>query len=84
MTRLRASTLTPWIGPAPEDYRAVLILLGTQNLMKLERKPVQVADVERAEVMVEVVVEEDVINGEVVRLPVAGLLNCLGTVASSV
>lgn len=51
--------------------------------MELESKPVQVADMERAEVMVEVVVKEGVIDGEVVRLPVTGLLNRLGSVASS-
>lgn len=75
--------LTPWVGPTPEHDRTVLVLLSTQNLMKLEGKSVQVTDVERAKVVVEVVVEQGVINGEVVRLPVAGQLSRLGSVAGS-
>lgn len=48
--------------------------------MELKGKPVQVTDVKWAKVMVEVVVEEGVINGEVVGLPVGWLLDGLGPV----
>lgn len=70
--------LTSRIGSAPKDDGAVLVLLGTEDLVKLEGKPIQVTDVEWAKVMVEVVVEEGVINGEVIGLLVGGLLNGLG------
>lgn len=49
--------------------------------MELKSEPVQVTDVEWAKVMVEVVVKEGVIDGEVVRLLVGGLNNGLGAVA---
>lgn len=49
--------------------------------MELQREPVQVTDVERTKVMVEVVVQESVVDGEVVRLLVAGLHNGLGAMA---
>lgn len=49
--------LTSGIGSTPEDDRTVFVLLGTENLMELEGKAVQVTDVEWAKVMVEVVVE---------------------------
>lgn len=49
--------------------------------MELEREPVQVTDVERTEVMVEVVVKESVVDGEVVRLLVGVLNNGLGAMA---
>lgn len=72
--------LTSRIGSAPKDDRAVLVLLGTEDLVELKGEPVQVTDVEWAKVMVEVVVEEGVINGEVIGLPVGWLLDGLGAV----
>lgn len=51
--------------------------------MELEGEAVQVTDVEWAEVVVEVVVQEGVINGEVVRLLIGGLLDGLGAVTGS-
>lgn len=50
--------------------------------MELEGKSVEVANVKRAKVMVEVVVEQSVVHGEVVWLLVRGLGDCLGPVAS--
>lgn len=49
--------------------------------MELKREPVQVTDVERTEVVVEVVVKKGVIDGEVVRLLVSRLSNGLGPMA---
>jgi hypothetical protein len=43
----------------------VLILFCTKNIVKLESESVQVANVERAEVVVECVVEELIIDSEV-------------------
>lgn len=51
--------------------------------MELQRKSVEVANVKWTKVMVEVVVEEGVVDGEVVGLLVRWLLYCLGAVASS-
>lgn len=50
--------------------------------MELEGKSVEMANVQRAKVMVEVVVEQSVVHGEVVRLLVRGLWDCLRPVAS--
>lgn len=60
---------TARVGSAPEYNGPVLVLLGSQNLMELQREAVEVADVERAKVVVEGIVEERVVDGEVVRLP---------------
>lgn len=78
-----SETLTPWIGSAPEDNGSIFILLGTENLVELERESVQVTDVEWAKVMVEVVVQKGVIDSEVVRLLVGRLGHGLGTMARS-
>lgn len=50
--------------------------------MELKGEPVEMADVEWAKVMVEVVVEEGVVDREVVRLSVCRLLHCLRAMAS--
>lgn len=49
--------------------------------MELKREPVQVTDVERTKVVMEVVVKESVIDGEVVRLLVSRFGNGLGPMA---
>lgn len=76
-----SAILTSWVGPAPENNGSVLILLGTEDLMKLKGESVQVTDVEWAKVVVKVVVKKGIIYGEVVRLPVSGLDNSLGSMA---
>lgn len=73
--------LTSRIGSAPKDDGAVFVLLGTEDLMKLKGEPVQVTDVEWAKVMVEVVVEQGVVDGEVIGLLVGWLLHCLWAMA---
>lgn len=60
---------TARVGSAPEYNGPVLVLLGSQNLVELQREAVEVTDVERAKVVVEGIVEESVVNGKVVRLP---------------
>ena len=52
---------------APEDYGTVLILLGAEDIVELDGKAVQMANVQRAKVMMEGIVQEDVVNGEVAR-----------------
>lgn len=74
--------LTSRVGSAPKYDGAVLVLLGTEDLVELKGEPVQVADVEWAKVMVEVVIEEGVIDGKVIGLSVPWLLDSLGTVTS--
>jgi len=60
---------TARVCPAPENNRPVLVLLGTQNLVELQREAVEMANVERAKVVVEGIVEEGIVDGEIVRLP---------------
>lgn len=74
--------LTPGIGSAPEHDWSVLVLLGTEDLVELEGKAVEMTDVKRTKVVMEIVVKEGVIDGEVVRLLVCGLLDGLRTMAS--
>lgn len=57
--------LTPRVGSAPEHDRAVFIFLGAEDIVKSNSKAVQVANVKRAKVMVEGVVQEGIIHGEV-------------------
>lgn len=57
--------LTPRVGGAPENDGPVLVLRRSQDIVEVEREAVQVADVQRAEVVVEGVVEEAVVDGEV-------------------
>jgi hypothetical protein len=52
--------------------------------VELEGKSVKMANVQGAKVMVEVVVEQSVVYGEVIRLLVRRLGDCLGPVASPV
>lgn len=50
---------------APEDNRAVLILAVAQHLVKLHCESVEVANVQRAEVAVEGIVDERLVDREV-------------------
>jgi len=50
---------------APEDYRSVLVRRIAQNLVQLHGEAVQVANVQRAEVAVESIVEQCLVNAEV-------------------
>lgn len=73
--------LTLGVGHAPEDDWSVSILLGAEYVMKHESESVEMADMERAKVMVEGIVEQLVVNGEVERLlprlEVQGRLRCV-------
>lgn len=79
---------TARVCPAPENNRSVLVLLRPENLVELQRKTVEVSNVKRAKVVVEGIVQESVIYGEVERLlpraclrwswPVNGALRALG------
>ena len=60
------------VGRAPKNDRPVPVLLGTEYVVKPESEPVEVTYVEGAEIVVESIVEQFVIDGEVVRL-LAGL-----------
>ena len=57
--------LTPRVRGAPEDNGPVLVLGRGEDVVEVEGEAVQVADVQRAEVVVEGVVEEAVVDGEV-------------------
>jgi hypothetical protein len=59
--------LTPRVGVAPEDDGPVLIRGVSQDLVKLHRESVQVANVQRAEVAMECIVEKGLVNAEVDR-----------------
>jgi len=48
---------TARVRPAPEHDWPVLILLGAQNLVELQRKSVEMADVERAKIVVKGIVK---------------------------
>lgn len=63
--RLLRGLLTPRVRGAPEDNGPVLVLGRGQHVVEVEGEAVQVADVQRAEVVVEGVVEEAVVDGEV-------------------
>lgn len=65
--RVLRLVLTSGVSSAPEDDGAILVLLGTEDIVELQGEAVQVTDVQRAEVVVESVVEEGVVDGEVVR-----------------
>ena len=60
--------LTLRISSAPEDNWSLLVLLGSQYVMELDSKAVQVADVERTKVMVESVVKERIVDSKVAGL----------------
>lgn len=53
-----------WITPTPEHDLTVLILLGAHVIMKTDSESVQVANVERTEVQMELVIEKTIIDGE--------------------
>lgn len=74
---------TARVSPTPEDNGPVLVLLGTEHIVKVQRKAVQVADVERAKVVVESVVQEGVVNGEVEGRRLGGAGNRLGALSSA-
>jgi hypothetical protein len=57
--------LTPRVCAAPEDYCPVLVGGIAENLVQLDREAVKVADVERAEVAMECVVEQRLVDAEV-------------------
>lgn len=63
-----AFLLTSRIRHTPEHNWSVLVLLGSQDLMELERESVEVPNVQWAEVVVKCVVEEGIVNCEVVWL----------------
>lgn len=66
----------------PKDNGSVLVLLGTQNVVELECETVQVANVERAKVVVECIVKELVVDGKVAgRL--AARSRCCGSIHRS-
>lgn len=67
--------LTSGVGSAPEDDWAILVLLGTEDVMELQGEAVQVANVERAKVVVESIVQECIVDGEVVRCLTGGGLD---------
>lgn len=80
---LRVLILTPWVSSAPEDDGSISVLLGSKNVMELDRKAVEVSNVQRTEVMVESVVEESIIDGEVARsLARFGSLSISGSLRS--
>lgn len=58
---------TSWVGGTPENNGAVLVFLRTKDVVEVNSKSVEVANVQRAKVMVEGIVEESVIDGEVAR-----------------
>lgn len=57
--------LTLGVRLAPEDNGAVLVLLGSQDIVKVEGEAVQVSNVERAKVVVEGIVQQRIVDGEV-------------------
>ena len=59
--------LTSGVSSAPEDNGPITVLLSTEDLVELNRKAVQVANVQRPKVVVEGIVEQGVVNGEVAR-----------------
>jgi hypothetical protein len=61
-------SLTPSICLAPENNRLVLVFGRTENIMELDSKPIEMTDVQWSEVVVEGIVQQAVIDGEVVRL----------------
>lgn len=59
--------LTSGVSSAPENNWAVLVFLSTKDVVELDGKAVKVSDVQRAKVVVECIVEESIVNGEVAR-----------------
>lgn len=72
MERTDRGTHTPRVRIAPEYYTTILVLLVAQDLVQLHGEAVQMANVQRAKVTVEGVVEESLVNGEVHRRVVLG------------
>lgn len=62
---MNAARLTSRISETVENNGSISVLFGTQNVVELDGKPVQVTDVQRAKVVVERVVQKSVIDGEV-------------------
>ena len=58
---------TPRVCTAPEDYCSLLIRWVAKNLVQLDSKAIQVANVERAEVAMESVVQQGLVDAEVHR-----------------
>lgn len=55
----------PPIWPAPENNHPPLVLAISKNIVQRHGKPIQVPDVEWAEIVVESVVQQSVVNSEV-------------------
>lgn len=70
------SRLTPRISSTVEDNGSVSVLLGAQDIVELDSEAVQVANVQRAKVVVERVVQKSVVNGEVARWVSVGHQRC--------
>lgn len=66
-TRDARMTLTSGISGAPKHYRAVLVLLSTKDVVEANGKAVQVANVQRAKVVVKGIVQQAIVNGKVAR-----------------
>ena len=59
------SRLTPRVGGAPEHNWTVLVLFGPKDVVELDGEPVKVSNVQRAKVMMESIVQELIIDGEI-------------------
>lgn len=64
--------LTSRVGGAPKDDGSVLVLLRAEDVVEADGEAVQVADVQRTKVVMEGIVQEGVVDGEVAR-------GCAGT-----
>lgn len=64
-TRGVCSTAGIWL--APEHHWAILVLGIAEDLMKLDRKLVQVADMQRTKVRVECVIYQGIVDSKVYR-----------------
>lgn len=60
--------LTSRVSSAPENNGAVLVLLCAQDVMELDGESVEMADVQRAKIMVESVVQKSIVDGEIAWL----------------
>jgi hypothetical protein len=65
--RSRFGALTPRVGAAPEDDSAVLVGWVAQNFMQLNSEAVEVTNVQWAEVTMEGIVQESLVDTEVDR-----------------
>lgn len=65
--RPRGVRLTSGVSRAPKDDGTILILLGTENVVKANGEAVEVANVQGAKVVVKGIVEEGIINRKVAR-----------------